>query len=138
MSNSQRVGSVHGIGSSSEGNYVSPRQKYHKGDRSRRMWTIREEEILAATLLDLVARGWKSDNGFRAGYLQKIEDAIRAEFPNTDIKGTPHVTSRLQAWKKSYTSLCKILGRTGVGFNNDGEYKIDCDNEQWAQIVQVS
>ncbi|KAG6427767.1 hypothetical protein SASPL_112014 [Salvia splendens] len=144
MSNSQRVGSVHGIGRAVKvctllplWNYVSPRQKYHKGDRSRRMWTIREEEILAATLLDLVARGWKSDNGFRAGYLQKIENDIRAEFPNTDIKGTPHVTSRLQAWKKSYTSLCKILGRTGVGFNNDGEYKIDCDNEQWVQIVQA-
>ncbi|KAG6420821.1 hypothetical protein SASPL_117360 [Salvia splendens] len=45
----------------------APRQKFRKGDRSRRMWIAREEEILATCLLDLVARGWKSDNGFRAG-----------------------------------------------------------------------
>ncbi|KAG6394214.1 hypothetical protein SASPL_144795 [Salvia splendens] len=64
----------------------SSRQKFRKGDRSRRMWTQREEEILAATLLELVARGWKSDNGFRAGYQTKCEDAIRAEFPNSDLK----------------------------------------------------
>lgn len=53
----------------------SPRQKFRKGDRTRRMWTPREEEILAETLLELVARGWKADNGFRAGYLTKIEDS---------------------------------------------------------------
>ncbi|KAG6436949.1 hypothetical protein SASPL_101855 [Salvia splendens] len=58
----------------------SPRQKFRKGDRTRRMWTPREEEILAATLLELVARGWKSDNGFRAGYFTKIEDSIHPKF----------------------------------------------------------
>ncbi|KAG6430915.1 hypothetical protein SASPL_108989 [Salvia splendens] len=65
----------------------SPRQKFRKGDRTRRMWTPREEEILATTLLELVARGWKSDNG--------------------------------------------------IGFNSDGKHKIECDDEQWEQIVQA-
>ena len=115
----------------------SPRQKFRKGDRSRRMWTVREEEILGACLIDLVARGWKSDNGFRTGYLGKIEDAIRKEFPK-DIKGQPHVTSKLTAWKKSYTSLGKLLARSGVGFNSDNEYKIECDDDQWEAIVMVS
>ncbi|KAG6427581.1 hypothetical protein SASPL_111827 [Salvia splendens] len=61
------------------------------------------EEILAATLLELVARGWKSDNYFRAGYLTKIEDNIRTEFPDSDLKGTPHITSKISAWKKTYS-----------------------------------
>lgn len=115
----------------------TPRKKFRKGDRTRRMWTPREEEILAATLLELVARGWKSDNGFRAGYLTKIEDSLRAEFPNTDLKGTPHITSKISAWKKSYGLLRNILSRSGVGFNTDNEYKIDCSDDQWEQIVQV-
>ena len=79
------------------------------------MWVVREEEILAATLLDLVAHGWKSDNGFHAGYQQKIEDAIQAEFPKTNIKGTPHVTSKISAWKGHCNSLNRILSRSGVG-----------------------
>ena len=121
----------------SVGMNFSPRQKFRKGDRSRRMWTPREEEILAASLLELVARGWKSDNGFRSGYQSKIEDSFRAEFPDSDIKGTPHINSKISAWKKSYGLLRSILSRTGIGFNSDGKYKIECDDEQWEQIVQV-
>lgn len=67
----------------------SPCQKFRKGERLRRMWTLREEEILATSLLELVARGWKSDNGFHAGYISKNEDSLRAELPNSDLKGTP-------------------------------------------------
>ncbi|XP_042013139.1 uncharacterized protein LOC121761568 isoform X1 [Salvia splendens] len=118
-------------------NPPNPRRKFRKGDRSRRSWTVREEEIFAACLLALVSRGWKSDNGFRAEYLGKIEDAIRQEFPNTDIKGTPHVNSKLTAWKKSYQSLRNILSRSGVGFNSDNEYRIECDDDQWEAIVMA-
>ncbi|KAL1564376.1 hypothetical protein AAHA92_06727 [Salvia divinorum] len=109
--------------------------KFRKGDLSRRLWTVREEEILIGSLLELVAGGWKSDNGFRSGYLGRIEDNIRKEFPKTDIKGTPHVVSKITAWKKSYGSLREILSRSGVGFNVDGEYKIDIEDDQWAQVV---
>ncbi|XP_042054260.1 uncharacterized protein LOC121799018 isoform X1 [Salvia splendens] len=114
---------------------ATPRNKFRKGERSRRMWTPQEEEILAATLLDLTATGWKSDNGFRAGYLSKIEDSLRAEFPNTDLKGNPHINSKIGAWKKSYGLLRSILSRTGVGWNHHGDHKFDCSDEQWGQIV---
>ncbi|KAG6416596.1 hypothetical protein SASPL_124029 [Salvia splendens] len=122
----------------SEGLHHTPRQKYRKGDRTRRMWLEREEEILATSLLGLVASGWKSDNGFRSGYLTKVEDSLRQEFPTTDLKGTPHIQSKIGAWKKSYGLLRSILSRTGIGFNTDGDNKIDCTDEQWEQIVAVS
>ncbi|KAG6407659.1 hypothetical protein SASPL_130656 [Salvia splendens] len=123
------------VGNPSQVNQRSPRRKFCKGDRSRRIWTVRDEEVLAACMLDLVARGWKSDNGFRTGYLGKIEDAIRKEFPTTDIKGTPYITSKIAAWNRCYTSLRGILGRSGVGFNSDGEYNIECDDDQWEAIA---
>ncbi|XP_042053810.1 uncharacterized protein LOC121798732 [Salvia splendens] len=88
-------------------------------------------------MLELLAQGWKSDNDFRNGYFEEIEDSLRKEFPNTDLKGTPHITSRISAWKKNYTSLTKILGRSGVGFNSDGQYMIECDDDQWDAIVQA-
>ncbi|KAG6389717.1 hypothetical protein SASPL_151190 [Salvia splendens] len=62
-----------------------------RGDRTRRSWSAREEEVLMWTLKDLVARGWKSDNGFRSGYLTRIEEVLNREFPKSGIKGTPHV-----------------------------------------------
>ena len=59
------------------------------------------------------------------------------EFPTSDIKGSLHVVSKLTVWEASYTSLCKILERTGVGFSSNGDYKIDIDDERWEHVVKV-
>lgn len=94
--------------------------------------------FLLGTLKDLIARGWKADNGFRGGYHQKIEAEMRREFPGTDIKANPHIQSKIHTWKKSYGSLSQILSASGVGFNLNGDYKIDVDDQQWDQIAKVS
>ncbi|KAG6418545.1 hypothetical protein SASPL_120749 [Salvia splendens] len=108
-----------------------------KTDRTRRSWSTREEEALMLALKDLVVNKWKSDNGFRGGYLARIEEIIKRECPNSDIKATPHISSKLQQWKKNYSFLVNMLNRSGVGFNYKGDHKIDCDNDQWEQIVRL-
>ncbi|XP_047953919.1 uncharacterized protein LOC125200284 [Salvia hispanica] len=62
---------------------------------------------------------------------------MRIQFPTANIKGTPHIMSRLSAWKKSSGLLEKILNRSGVGFNSKGDYKFECDDDQWDQIVKA-
>lgn len=108
-----------------------------KSDRSRRVWNAREEEILMATLKELAAHGWKSDNGFRSGYLVRAREAIKREFPNTDIMPHPHIYSKMTTWKRNYGSLKMMLNYSGIGFNSDGNYRIDADDESWAQFVKV-
>ncbi|KAG6416497.1 hypothetical protein SASPL_123927 [Salvia splendens] len=103
-----------------------------KSDRSRRIWSAREEEILMATLKELAANGWKSDNGFRNGYLVRAREAIKSEFPNTDILPHPHIYSKITTWKRNYGSLKTMLNYSGIGFNSDGTYRLECDDEQWA------
>ncbi|KAG6392660.1 hypothetical protein SASPL_146884 [Salvia splendens] len=96
-----------------------PRRKYKKGDRTRRIWSYKEEEILAATLVELVALGWKSGNGFWTGYLQKCEESIRQEFSTSDIKGMPHIVDpkakcmRHKSWPLWETWKC-IFGKDGA------------------------
>ncbi|KAG6417987.1 hypothetical protein SASPL_120184 [Salvia splendens] len=106
-------------------------------NEARRGWTDREEAFLLATLKKLVAIGWKSDNGFRSGYLHKLEDSLRQEFPWSDLKANPHLQSKIHIWKKAYGALSLVLARSGVGFNVHNDYKIDCDEEQWDQIIKV-
>ena len=113
------------------------RPQQPKSERTRRIWTDREEGVLLATLKELVAQGWKSDNGFRAGYLVRLEEALRREFPTTDLKVNPNIISKVSAWKESYYSLQQILNLSGVGFNLNEDHKIDCDDQQWAEIVKV-
>ncbi|KAG6403671.1 hypothetical protein SASPL_135899 [Salvia splendens] len=103
---------------------------------ARRCWTESEETILMSAMKELAATGWKSDNGFRSGYLTRALEALKREFPKTDIVVHPHIKSKITTWKKNYYSLMQILDRSGVGFNADGDYKIDIDNEQWAQVVE--
>ncbi|KAG6421391.1 hypothetical protein SASPL_117942 [Salvia splendens] len=118
----------------------SPDMHTYRGviaDRSRRCWTQREESILLSTMKELAATGWRSDNGFRAGYLTRALEALKREFPKTDICVHPHIKSKITAWKKNYYySLLQILDRSYVGFNADGDYKIDIDDEQLAQVVR--
>ncbi|KAL1568829.1 hypothetical protein AAHA92_00388 [Salvia divinorum] len=88
-----------------------------KNDHTRRSWSPREEEVLLSALKGLVVTGWKADNGFRGGYHRRILEVMKREFPRTDLKITPHITSKISQWKKNYSSLCGILGRSGIGFN---------------------
>ncbi|KAL8544655.1 hypothetical protein ACS0TY_005041 [Phlomoides rotata] len=105
-----------------------------KTDKTRRIWSAREEQVLLAALKDLVAHGWKSDNGFRTGYLVRCENAMKVEFPNTDLLATPHITSKITSWKKSYGNIVTAQS-SGVGFNTTtGE--LDCTDEQWDATVR--
>ncbi|XP_041989966.1 uncharacterized protein LOC121741312 [Salvia splendens] len=85
---------------------------------------------------ELAANGWRGDNVYRAGYLTRIREAIMLKFPKTDILPHPHIYSKITAWKKNYGSLMMMLNHSGIGFNSDCKYKIECDDEQWAQFVK--
>lgn len=108
-----------------------------KADRTRRSWTKREEEVLVIALHDLVAGGWKADNGFRLGYATRVHQVMKREIPNLQLKVSPHINSKIHTWKREYQTLSLILDRSGVGFNANNDFKIECNDEQWAQIVKV-
>lgn len=85
---------------------------------SRRVWTNKEEAVLIAALKDLVSNDWKLDNGFRTGYLTKLEDALKTAFPNTDLQKNPNIVSKLTTWRKYYGSLVSVQrDTTEVGYN---------------------
>lgn len=109
-----------------------------KSFNSRRIWTIREEETLLSALKDLVSQGWKSDNGFKPRYLNRLEDALKKADPRTDLKANPHINSKITIWKKNYYILSQILSQSSVGFNLTGNFKIDCEDGVWADIVKVN
>lgn len=67
-----------------------------KTERNRRSWTQKEEATLILALKEMIVSGWKSDNGFRAGYLNKLEDALQRAVPNTDLKALPYQLQTVQ------------------------------------------
>lgn len=109
-----------------------------KSGKGRRVWTEKEEEILILAMKEVVGQGWRSGNGFKAGYLNKVQATFRKLFPGNDMRGIPHMNSKITAWKRSYYSLCGILNYSGVGFNLEGTFEVDADESQWETFIRVS
>lgn len=108
-----------------------------KPQKNRRTWTTLEEQCLVNALKDICRAGMKCDNGFRSGYLQALEKALAHQFPGTDLRGDPHIVSKIHVWKKNYSCLNTMLSRFGFGWN-DSTNSIDvCDDQVWKEYVKV-
>ncbi|XP_073039123.1 uncharacterized protein [Primulina eburnea] len=107
-----------------------------KCERNRRVWAPKEDEFLIQALKELVNAGWKSENGFRCGYLTVLEKSIAQAFPNTDLRGNPHINSKIQVWKRTHGSLLTMLSRSGIGWN-ETEKRIEATDESWDSFVKA-
>ncbi|KAK9169366.1 hypothetical protein Syun_001506 [Stephania yunnanensis] len=59
---------------------------------SRRKWSHAEDVALVNAMVEMVASGvYKCYNGFKPGYLTKVEEALKTTCPNSGIKARPHI-----------------------------------------------
>ncbi|KAL8515705.1 hypothetical protein ACS0TY_014401 [Phlomoides rotata] len=84
---------------------------------SRRVWTYMEETELVCALKEIV-------------------NSLATKFPGTDLKGGPHINSKIHVWKKQYACLKEVLGVSGMGLNNT-TFHIDALPEVWAAHMKV-
>ncbi|KAH6821233.1 hypothetical protein C2S53_008053 [Perilla frutescens var. hirtella] len=109
----------------------------NKSDKTRRIWTLREEQELIVALKEAVARGWKCDNGFRTGYLGLLEQHMLQAIPGNDLKAEPHIISKIHVWKKNYGSLSTMLSRSGFGWN-ESTHTIEVDSDEiWSNYIKT-
>ncbi|XP_073128970.1 uncharacterized protein [Henckelia pumila] len=106
-----------------------------KSEKTRRTWSVREEEALIESLKTAVHRGFKSENGFRCGYLSFLETELAKVFSGSNIRANPHIISKIHVWKKTHGSLMSMLSRSGIGWN-ETEKMIDASNDAWEEIIK--
>ncbi|KAL8506664.1 hypothetical protein ACS0TY_017527 [Phlomoides rotata] len=114
----------------------SGRSKKRATPNSRRLWTYMEEKELVYALRDLVVKGQKCDNGFRSGYLLILENVLLTKCPGTNIRGDPHINSKIHVWKKQYSCLKAMLGNSGIGLNTT-TFRIKALPEVWEAHIKV-
>ncbi|KAL8556362.1 hypothetical protein ACS0TY_003973 [Phlomoides rotata] len=102
----------------------------------RRVWTYMEEKELVSALKEIVLKGYKCDNGFKSGYLLMLENMIARVFPGCDLKGEPHINSKIHVCKKQYACLKIMLGNSGIGLNST-TYRIDALPDVWEAHIKV-
>ncbi|KAL8523707.1 hypothetical protein ACS0TY_013611 [Phlomoides rotata] len=112
------------------------RGRKRAGATTRRVWTFAEEYELMNALKELVSRGNKCDNGFRSGYQLLLENMLALKFPGTDLKGEPHINSKIHVWKRQYVCLKNMLGLSGVGLNST-TFHVEALPEVWDAQIKV-
>ncbi|KAL0381383.1 UNVERIFIED_CONTAM: hypothetical protein Sangu_0202600 [Sesamum angustifolium] len=109
-------------------------------DRSgpRRTWTLVEEETLINGLKSLVTSGWKCDNGFQNGYLAQLEAHMKRAFPQCDLKAEPHINSKLHVWKRQYSTLCSMMAKSDLGWDDSRNMVTVDDDSAWDEFLKIN
>ncbi|KAL2905902.1 putative phosphatase phospho2, partial [Bienertia sinuspersici] len=91
--------------------------------KNKRYWTYEEDAALIRYLHELSCDPkWKSENGFKNGYMNKLEELIKSVFPNCGFEATPHIESRIKHWSEKYSAMAEMLSISGFG--RDAEKKM--------------
>ncbi|KAK4382576.1 hypothetical protein Sango_2860600 [Sesamum angolense] len=98
--------------------------------------TLDNDEALINGLKSLVSSGWKCDNGFRNGYLAQLEAHLKRAFPQCDIKAEPHINSKLHVWKRQYSTLCSMMAKSGLGWDDSRNMITVEDDSAWDEFLK--
>ena len=107
---------------------------------NRRGWSKNKEEELLNVLDNIIANGARCDtSAFKAGTSTQIEKTLNSVLPNSGIKASPHIDSKIRSWKKKqYGIVFDMLNTSGFGWN-DTKKCVEVDsNEVWEMYVLVS
>ncbi|XP_031120430.1 uncharacterized protein At2g29880-like [Ipomoea triloba] len=98
-----------------------------------RRWTHEEDAMLVSCMVDLHNMGTKkSDTGFKAGYLSELEKMLATKLPNSNIKGKPHIESRIKTLKKEWSIVHDLFTNHNSGFGWDDERKmVTAEDDVW-------
>lgn len=103
-----------------------------------RSWVQAEDDILVDVLTELALDGkWKSDTGFKSGYLKVIEQKLAEKLPNSGLS-TTNIDSRIKTLKKHSMEINEMLN-AGSGFEWDYvNNKLVCEKnlfDEWAKVI---
>ncbi|KAD4585989.1 hypothetical protein E3N88_23590 [Mikania micrantha] len=115
---------------------------YERGPRkNKKKWNEKEDEKLVAAMLDVLNSGsnYKSDNGFKPGFFNAVEQQLAISLPNAGIKTKPHIESRIKTMKSDWSAVHDMLSwnnMSGFGwdYNND---MLDAPQPVWQAYIQV-
>uniref|UniRef100_A0A803MVA0 Myb/SANT-like domain-containing protein n=1 Tax=Chenopodium quinoa TaxID=63459 RepID=A0A803MVA0_CHEQI len=91
--------------------------------KNKRYWTYEEDVVLIRYLHELSCDPkWKCENGFKNGYMSKLEEMINGVLPNCGLRAVPLIESRIKHWSEKYSAFAEMLSTSRFGW--DAEKKL--------------
>ncbi|XVF65853.1 hypothetical protein PTKIN_Ptkin09bG0284400 [Pterospermum kingtungense] len=106
--------------------------------RTNRKWNYEEDVALVSCMVDLRNIGsYNADTGFKAGYLLELERMLGKKIPNANIKGKPHIESRIKTLKKDWAIVYDMVnGDHTSGFGWDSERNmVTAEDSVWESYL---
>ncbi|XP_039135802.1 uncharacterized protein LOC120273238 [Dioscorea cayenensis subsp. rotundata] len=104
--------------------------------QSKHYWTTDEDKALIDALIELSTNPmWRAENGFRNGYLVQLERMIKEKLPQSMIKASPNIESRVKLLRKQTTAISDILQISGFVWNYE-RCTIECEKSAYDEYVK--
>ncbi|KAK9062870.1 hypothetical protein SSX86_020060 [Deinandra increscens subsp. villosa] len=106
-------------------------------NRSYRTWTINEDAKLVEALMNMVnTGGFRSDNGFRSGYLNYLEACLKESLPESGFSAKPHIESGIRTMKKDWQAVYDMLNASGVGYDKEHQCVTTNAPDVWESYLE--
>ncbi|KAL8476437.1 hypothetical protein ACS0TY_028925 [Phlomoides rotata] len=79
-----------------------PKPLRNRTENGHRSWSVHEEQVLSEAMKKIVLEGWKTENGFKVGYLNLLSTYMKQVDPNARLM-------RSKSWPL-YDDWCEIFG----------------------------
>lgn len=105
--------------------------------KNKRFWSSEEDNALVAALSELATDPhWKCDNGFRNGYMNRLEEVVNKSIPGCGLKAVPHIESRLKTLGTKFRAIIQILNLSGVKWD-DERHMISMERSVYDEYCKV-
>ncbi|KAI8546766.1 hypothetical protein RHMOL_Rhmol07G0144900 [Rhododendron molle] len=74
--------------------------------------------------------GQEAENGFKPGFFTVLEKKVEKVMPESKLKASPCIDSKVKYWRQTYAKLTDILKLSGFGWDHVNK-RIDMDDEVW-------
>ncbi|KAI8572453.1 hypothetical protein RHMOL_Rhmol01G0200000 [Rhododendron molle] len=77
------------------------------------------------------------ENGFKPDFFTLLEKEMAKIMPESNIKASPHMNSKVKYWRQTYAKICDIVGLSRFGWDHVNK-KIDVDDDAWKIYAEAN
>ncbi|KAG6510318.1 hypothetical protein ZIOFF_028328 [Zingiber officinale] len=115
-----------------------PMKVKRKTHSTKHLWKKQEDVALVDCLVELSKDlTWKSENGFRTGYLLHLEKLMTAKVSSSNLKATPHIESRYKLLKRQFHAINEMINHSSGSGRSDVEKCITALKDMFDDWVKM-